>query len=346
MTNLLFLAAIALFIFILFNWSFRSLQKEKWQILGTIPRHKDADGHWHGTNLTYYGFFTAVAATFGCCIGLILYGTQRVELITMLMICLAIFIPSGISAKVSARIVEKKEATISIGGAAFFAIVMAPWLFVFLRKYFGLELQIVTGLSVIAISYTFGESLGRLACVSFGCCYGKRISEVPGWMGRLFKHFSFVFDGDLKKISYAHHMDGEAVIPIQAVTSIIYAITGMIGLYLFMLGYHTPAFLLTIIVTQSWRLISEFVRADYRGDSKISAYQIMGAFSVIYVIAIVLIFPIQGIPAGEITDGLVLLWNPGVIIFLEFIFILSFVYTGRSQVIGAKLMFNVETHKI
>ena len=264
----------------------------------------------------------------------------------MLILAVAVMVPCFAAAKLSARIVEKKQATLSIGGASFVGIMLGPWLFVAMRQFYGLELQIVTALAVLSIAYTFGESLGRLACVSFGCCYGKRISEVPDWMATILRPFCFVFLGDLKKITYAHQMNGQAVIPIQGITSILYAITGMAGLYLFMQGYHTPAFLLTMIITQVWRLISEFLRADYRGEGKISAYQIMGAFSVLYVILITFLFPLQGTPASDITKGLNLFWNPGVIIFLELVWFLTFLYTGRSQVTGATVVFKVQTNKI
>lgn len=346
MINILFLSVIALSIALLFNWSFRTLQKEKWQILGSVPHHKCDDGAWHGTNFTYYGFFTAVAAAFAGGIGLVLLGSQMIDLTTMLLLSVAILVPCFAAAKIVAGVVEKKEATISIGGASFVGIILSPWLIFGIQHVQGTAIPVVTVLAALSIAYTFGESLGRLACISFGCCYGKRVSEVPDWIGKILRPFSFVFSGDLKKITYAHHMDGEAVIPIQGITSIIYAVTGLTGAYLFMQGYHTPALLLTMSITQVWRLLSEFVRADYRGNGKISVYQWMGGLSVLYVILITFIFPIAGTPSCDITDGLALFWNPGVILFLELLFIFTFVYTGRSQVTRATLTFNVQTHKI
>ncbi len=346
MVNYLFMLSIVVILSLLFSWSFNSLQKEKWQIFGTIPHHKCDDGAWQGTNFTYYGFFTAIATVFACGLAMVLFGSQAVNLPTMMALALAILIPCFAAAKIVARIVEKKEATFSIAGASFIGIIFCPWLIFVAQRFFDLNLPIVTALAILAISYTFGESLGRLACISFGCCYGKRVSELPHWLGRLIQRFSFVFSGDLKKISYAHQMDGEPVIPIQGITAIIYAITGMVGIYAFIHGYHTAAFLLTMIITQVWRLLSEFVRADYRGEGKISAYQVMGAFSVVYVTVIAFIFPIAGTPSADIAQGLELLWNPGVILFFEILWLATFVFTGRSQVTGATMVFNVHTHKI
>ena len=36
-------------------------------------------------------------------------------------------------------------------------------------------MQIV--LAALAIGYILGEGLGRLACLSFGCCYGKPLDQ-------------------------------------------------------------------------------------------------------------------------------------------------------------------------
>lgn len=346
MVNTLFILSIIAIFTALFAWSFNTLQKEKWQILGTIPKHKCDDGAWQGTNFTYYGFFTAIAVVFACSVGLILFASQAVDLTTMLILSAAILIPCFAAAKIVAAIVEKKEATLSIAGASFIGIMLCPWLILASRHYLGLSLPIVSALAVFSIAYTFGESLGRLACISFGCCYGKRVQDLPDWLGRMIKRFSFVFDGDLKKITYAHQLNGQAVIPIQGITSVIYAATGVAGIYLFVNGYHTAAFLLTMIVTQVWRLVSEFFRADFRGEGKISAYQVMGGISVVYVLGITLFFPINTVPVSNVADGLKLFWNPGVILFLEILGLITFIFTGRSQVTGATMTFNVHTHKI
>jgi hypothetical protein len=34
-------------------------------------------------------------------------------------------------------------------------------------------------------------------------------------------------------------------------------------------------------VTQVWRFLSEFLRADYRGSGRISAYQVMALFAAV-----------------------------------------------------------------
>ena len=42
-------------------WAFKRLPDERWQFLASVPVMKDASGHWHGLNFTYYGLLTANA---------------------------------------------------------------------------------------------------------------------------------------------------------------------------------------------------------------------------------------------------------------------------------------------
>src|SRR5262249_61799949 len=103
----------------------------------------------------------------------------------------------------------------------------------------------------------FGEALGRLACISFGCCYGVSIDAAHPAVQKLLGGRHFVFTGEMKKISYASGMQGIQVVPIQAMTSIIYILAGLIATFLFLKGSLGVAFMLTIAVTKGWRLPSE-----------------------------------------------------------------------------------------
>jgi hypothetical protein len=51
------------------------------------------------------------------------------------------------------------------------------------------------------IAYAFGEGLGRLACISFGCCYGVALPEAHPLLRHMFDRWHFVFSGSMKKIS-------------------------------------------------------------------------------------------------------------------------------------------------
>ena len=41
-----------------------------------------------------------------------------------------------------------------------------------------------------------------------------------------------------------------------------------------------------MLVTQTWRVGSEFLRADYRGDCRITKYQLMADMAVVYSVVI------------------------------------------------------------
>ncbi len=77
-----------------------------------------------------------------------------------------------------------------------------------------------------------------------------------------------------------------------------------------------------------------------------SAYQVMGMAGVIYSIAMAWCY--SGEPAGRpnLPDGLSDLWNPALILFLQGIWLVIFLYTGRSTVTGATLEFHVHTDRI
>jgi hypothetical protein len=92
--------------------------------------------------------------------------------------------------------------------------------------------------------------------------------------------------------------------------------------------------------------VSEFYRADYRGNRTISAYQVMGICSIPYAVVIALWFSGSPPQSPDILKGLRGFWDPGVILFLEALWAATFVFTGRSDVTGATLRFHVIKEKI
>lgn len=187
------------------------------------------------------------------------------------------------------------------------------------------------------ISYALGEGVGRLACISFGCCYGKPLTQCHPLIQGIFNKNHFIFTGETKKISYEHHLDGQKVMPIQAVTAVLYTAAGLLGFYLFLKGFLLTSMVITLIITHGWRYISEFFRADDRGSGNISAYQVMALFAIVYAIFFIILIPLQGIAAPDLELGLWSLWNPVVIFFLEILWIVTFIITGRSHVIGSAI---------
>ncbi|MEZ4578227.1 MAG: hypothetical protein R2875_09500 [Desulfobacterales bacterium] len=131
------------------------------------------------------------------------------------------------------------------------------------------------------------------------------------------------------------------MLPVQAITSIVLCMTGMAGIYLFLKGFFVTAFVGVVSATQIWRVLSEFIRADYRGGGKISAYQIMGVAAIAYAFAIAWLFPVTMHPGHNILNGLQSIWNPTMILFLQALWMATFFYTGRSRVTAATLSFNV-----
>ena len=84
---------------------------------------------------------------------------------------------------------------------------------------------------------------------------------------------------------------GEPLIPVQAITSAVFAVSGIVGVALFLEQQFRLAALIPIIASWGWRACSEWLRADYRGASRISAYQMMAIFSVLYLTVVVLLMP-------------------------------------------------------
>jgi len=350
MVNILFISAIALVIAVLFQQSFKSLPKEKWQIIGAIPKKKIDDNKWLGMNLTYYGFFNANAYGFATALIFVLLGSLEIPLVIIFTIVITIFVFCMPASKIVARIVEKKPSTFSVAGAFFVGIIIIPWVVWLIRETLGIQMgvdvQILTVLAAVSIAYAFGEGIGRLACISFGCCYGKPLSDVSSIFQKLFEKKNFIFRGKTKKIAYAHGYDNQKVMPIQAVTAIIFTASGLLGLCFFLNRNFIAAFFITVLMTQSWRFLSEFYRADYRGERKISAYQIMGICSILYAVFIAVFFPTAPSQFPNILKGLQVFWHPEVILFIEALWIATFLFTGRSEVTSATMSFHVVKEKV
>ena len=194
------------------------------------------------------------------------------------VIILALAMPA---ARWVALIVEKKQHTFTVAGSFFVALLSAPLVLgavnLTIAPLVGTEVPFMPMMATMAIAYAFGEGIGRLACISFGCCYGKPLKQAHPLIARLFRNHCFVFLGGTKKIAYAGDLEGERVIPIQAITALLYVITGSAAILLFLYSFYFSAFILTIAVTQLWRVFSETQRADYRGSGNTSAYQIMSS---------------------------------------------------------------------
>lgn len=341
MWNELFVIALGAIFFFYLAWGFRRLPEEKWQIFATLPQRPDGSGYWQGLNLTYYGLFSSAAQLVSVSVIFLLFGAvgvTRSETILLSVLMLGACIPGS---KAVALLVEKKAAVFSVGAAAFIGIVLAPWVVLFsnatLGRFLSHEIPVLPALAAISIGYAFGEGLGRLACISFGCCYGKPLHASHRLVQKLFERWHFVFRGETKKIAYAGNMAGEKVVPIQAVTAVLYTGVGLAGMLLFLHGAYIAALLLTLAVTQVWRAFSETLRADWRGQGRFSIYQMLAVVSVLYTAVVLNFLPTQALPSASLLQGLETLWHPGMILFLLGLWVSTFVYYGRSLVTGSRM---------
>jgi prolipoprotein diacylglyceryltransferase len=345
----LFAGTIACLLFFMIFWGIKTLPGERWQILASIPVSKDGTGAWRGLNLTYYGLLAANANFIAVFVFLALLGSLGIPLVWTLVfsaIILLICIPSS---KVIAILVEKKKHTLTVGGASFLGILIAPWIISAMNAFSSFNsIHALPVLSSMAISYALGEGMGRLACLSFGCCYGKPLSECSPEVQRLFKGFYLVFSGITKKVSYESGLSGKKLVPVQAITSILFVSTGIASMVMFFNGHFMASFVVPIVITQVWRTCSEFLRADYRGGKKISAYQIMALIAVFYAAAMGLLFPVPDNLGSliSIAKGLSSIWNPLVALFLLVLWTATFLFTGRSMVTYATMSFHVAKEKI
>lgn len=352
MSNELFVLMLGVTLVMGLRWGFRNLPGEEWQFLAAVPRDKEEGGVWRGTNFTYYGLFNAVACVLAVAVVLMLLGAVGVPRRQIFLTAAGILLVSLPAARIVAGQVEGKAGTFTVGGAAFVGMLSAPavvWAILEITGGGGRYVQECgPTLAALAVSYAFGEGVGRLACISFGCCYGKPVVEYPPLVRALCRGVHFTFTGKTKKIAYAHGLEGVEVFPVQGITSVLYTGTGLVGTYLFLCGHYREAFLGAVFVSQVWRFVSEFLRADYRGEGKISAYQYMSAALVVYglVLSAALFEPLPVHAAPELMRGLKALWDPAVIVLLQCLWVTVFLYTGRSLVTEAVMSFHVRAEKV
>ncbi len=334
----------------LFRWAFRTLPQEGWQFIAAMPGAKLSDGRWAGTNLTYYGAFTASAVALAVGFAIVLLGSVAVSLetiVTLAVVLLGLCVPAS---KVLARLIEGKSNTFTVGGASMLGLFLAPllvaWMNLGLRMTGKADLPLAAVLATLSIAYAFGEGTGRLACLSFGCCYGVPLRNCYPWLSTLFDHHHVAFIGRTKKAAYASDLEAVPLIPIQAMTAAVSAGSGVLGLWLFLRGYVLASFVTTVVVTQIWRVGSEWLRADYRGAGVLSWYQILALSGSLY--AVLLALWLNALPTRppDVRTGIHLLWHPGVILSLQALWIGMFLFTGRSRVTASTVSLTVLKDRI
>lgn len=350
MAGIVFIAAMALVSGLYLVWGVGTLSRESRQFLAAVPVRKGEDGRWEGINFTWYGFLTANAYVGATLLFLVLMGGLGIPLAASALLVAALLAACVPASRLVARLVEKKRHTFTVGGAVFVGVLLAPWVVLLLDRTAGALLScripLAPALAALAIAYALGEGFGRLACISFGCCYGRPFAEAPAWLRRLVGGRGFVFVGATRKVAYAGGLEGEKVLPVQALTAAVHTIAVLAATALFLGGRYAGAFLVALATTQCWRTLSETMRADYRGGGTFSAYQIMGIVALLYGTGAILLVPAASSLLPDVVAGLHSLWHPAALLFLQLIWGTIFLYTGRSTVTGAFLSFHVHRDRI
>jgi prolipoprotein diacylglyceryltransferase len=350
MLDIAFVMALTLGLFALLAWGVRTLPAERWQMLAAVPVAKSADGSWRGLNLTFYGFFSATGTTFGFAIMLLLLASLGIPAAAGTGLALLIVLVSVPASRIVASIVERKRNTFTVAGAAFVTTLIFPLLLLVLRpvgaSLLHREISVLPILAAGAIAYVLGESVGRLACLSFGCCYGMPLSEASPAIARLFHSHYLVLQGPTKKAAYASGLAGQPLIPVQAITSTIYGVAGVAGVVLFLCQQWRLAALVPLVASWGWRACSETLRADHRGSTRISAYQLMAIFSIVYLSVLLGLLPQPAGLEAHLALAFPQVFSVPIILLLEIFWLALFFYYGKSRVTGSTLSFHVVPERV
>lgn len=342
--------ALALGLAALFGWAFRVLPRESWQIALVWPRAKGQDGMWRGTNLTYYGVFNGLGLAVSVAVAIFLPSAVDVPLrviVASVGAVLAVTVPAS---RVINRLVEGHWHGFTIGGASTVGMVMGPWLVMGITRILmpGDEVMLRTLciMGAIAPAYALGEGIGRLACLSFGCCYGKPVDSLPPWLARWMAPVAMKFNGPLKKAAYAHALEGRPLVPVQAMTSVISSLAGLAGMLLYLNGHLVGAYVVPVSLTQAWRFTSEFLRADDRGEGRLSAYQLMALGGALYTLMLGAVWPAASGVTPDTLRGLLALWTPGSLLTIQACALLVAIRMGLSTVTRAEVRFSLEEDRV
>lgn len=327
-------------------FGFRTLPRERWQVLATLPLSKEADGSWRGLNVTWYGLLSANAYAAGILAVFFLLGSIRVPhpaTGALMGLLLAVVVPAS---RLVARVVEKKKHTFTVGGATFAGMLAFPLAVTLAEAVTGAEIPVLPVVGAIGVGYALGEGLGRLACLSFGCCYGKPLRVCHPALRRAFARFHFVFDGPTKKAAYESGYENRPLVPIQGITALVLVSAALAGAYLFLKGHFTATVVLAFGVTQAWRALSETWRADHRGGGKLSAYQWMAIAAAFGGIALGLLLRGSSSAAPDLGRAFRSVWDPLLLVGVQATWLGVLVFMGRSEVTTAEVRYDVRRERV
>ena len=350
MTNETFVIGLGLALAPMLYWRVRSLPGERWQILAAVPQRKMGRGVWTGVNLTFYGFLAATAYALALSVFLLLMGSIAIPLAGVASLMVPMLMILALAATLLSRIVERKRYTFTVCGVALTGILVLPLAVAIANRIlagWGVPpVPVLPALAAFLTSYCLGEGMGRLACISFGCCYGKPLDQLGPAARRFFEHFHFAFTGEMKKIAYSSGLDGAKVVPVQALSALVLVLSGLVGVSLFLNSRYGAAVLVTALVSQLWRVYSEGLRADYRGDHRVSAYRVLSLAAAGCAAGRLMVLPGAPQIRYQLNLGLALLWDPKVLLALQALWLFVFFWLGRSMVTQSTLVMSVRKHRV
>ena len=198
---MLFVVGLVALVAAIQTWGLRVLPRENMQILATIPLRRIEGDVWRGVNLTWYGVMQMTGMVVAIALALVLATAALVPTHTLVLVIgvmLAVALPA---AGLVARMVERRRGTFTVGGAVFAAALLLPWTALALDVFSGTD-HAVPIISAIAVAYPLGEGIGRLACISFGCCYGRRLDDCGPGLRAIFGWSPAVVVGPTRKAVY------------------------------------------------------------------------------------------------------------------------------------------------
>jgi hypothetical protein len=133
---------------------------------------------------------------------------------------------------------------------------------------------------------------------------------------------------------------------VQAITSAVFAISGIVGVGLFLGQQYRLAVLIPALASWGWRACSEWLRADCRGTSRLSTYQLMAISSAGYLGIFVLLTPSGATVMPDLAAGFAQFCSAPVILLVQLFWIALFLYYGRSRVTVSTVWFHVVADRI
>lgn len=346
--NAAFVALLALLFTLFYRFLFPRLTGARWQFVASVPVRLRSDGNWRAINLTWYGVFLALGGSMAVALFLLATGSVHVP-VTVAALCVAVILGTCLpAARLIAKWVEGSPHGFTVGGASFVGILLAPPLLLLLDACGidcgGDSLPALPLLAGMAIAYVLGEGVGRLACLSFGCCRGCHVDRLAPPLRPLFLPIALDWEGDTRHALWGPQALRN-VVPVQTITCVLYTVIALLGLYAFLEGYFRLALAGTLGLALGWRVVSEFLRADWRGGKRFSVYQWMAMFAIAWVAAWATILPASAVQP-VLADGLAIFLQVPMLLLLQLTFVAMFSYTGTSTMTRSDIRFSARRRRV